>query len=250
MDSGEGRAAGEPTVLDVYLLPTSPWDEVLTLQKRLAFELGEAPRRRGALILCEHPPIITVGRQGSHRHLTLDPVELVSRRLSVRWTNRGGGCWLQMPGQLAAYAVVPLVPGPGALDHHRARLYQAMSQTIAGFGVVAQRDEELGGLVVAGREIGSIGFAVNDWVTYHGCWLNLCAPPDRFDGIQINPRAPKRQPTSLFRELRAPIRAEAVRESFLRQFLQCFGFSDYFLCHRGPALRTARRPMRVVADNS
>ena len=65
-------------------------------------------RDSACLILCEHPPLITVGRQGSRGHIRFDTEELFVRGWPVRWVNRGGGCLLHLPGQLAIYPILPL----------------------------------------------------------------------------------------------------------------------------------------------
>jgi lipoyl(octanoyl) transferase len=201
------------------------------------------------LILCEHPPIITVGRQGSRNHVLLDDDELRAMGLEVRWTNRGGGCWLQAPGQLAAYPIIPLDPDRFGLERHRSALYGTLIDVLREFGVFASRDEERSGVVVDGRQIAGVGVAVKDWVAYHGCWLNVAAPPDRFNCVQVNPLAPERAVTSMFRELRLPVRPSSVRESFVRHFVARFGFRDYFLVDAPPTCRSKRRAHVVSPDH-
>src|SRR5260370_7169288 len=83
------------------------FETALRLQRRLHFEVCEN-RTQAALMLCEHPPAISVGRQGSHAHIRWTGEEVVPRRLPVRWVNRGGGCVLHLPGQLAVYPILPL----------------------------------------------------------------------------------------------------------------------------------------------
>lgn len=235
------RIAYQQTALDVYLLPLTPWTEAMALQRRLVFEVSESPRRRGALILCEHYPIITVGRQGSRRHL--DPFDEEPRpgqEVETCWTNRGGGCWLQVPGQLAAYPVLPVEPERIRLDVYRDAIYQVLLDVLEEFRLPAQRDEKAPGVVVGDREIGSVGLAVKDWVAYHGCRLNIHPKLDRFEGIQSNPLSPRKM-TSMFRELRTPIRVDAVRESFLRHFLDVFGIERYYLCNPPQVVEPSRR---------
>src|SRR5688572_28025616 len=93
--------------LHIYLLGLLPYDDGLRLQRRLADEVAADPGR-ACLVLCEHPPFISVGREGSHSHILLDPDDLEARRWPVRWVNRGGGCFLHLPGQLAVYPILPL----------------------------------------------------------------------------------------------------------------------------------------------
>lgn len=221
------------TALETYLLPVTPWERVFQFQRRLAYEMGEPPRRRAALILCEHPTILTVGRGGSRRHIPWDDDELRQREWPMRWTNRGGGCWLQTPGQLAAYPILPLRPTEFGLECYLESLYSALLGVVSDFGIPAARDAAKTGVVVADREIAGVGIAVTHWVAYHGCWLNVSVPPDALDSLQVNPMA-VRPATCMLRERRLPVRMAAVRESFIRHFAEILGFREVFSRSAGP----------------
>src|SRR5271154_1817004 len=93
--------------LQVYLLGSVDFEAALAWQRQLVFNVS-GDRTNAYLILCEHPPLITVGRQGSRAHLRWDSEQLRDRNWPVRWVNRGGGCLLHLPGQLAVYPVLPL----------------------------------------------------------------------------------------------------------------------------------------------
>ena len=95
-----------PPPLEVYLLGLVDFEDVQQLQRRLVYDLGE--RGGAALVLCEHPPTISVGRSGSRVHIAADDDELRAMGIKVHWVNRGGGCVLHLPGQLAAYLALPL----------------------------------------------------------------------------------------------------------------------------------------------
>src|SRR5688572_3217932 len=84
--------------LQAYLLGSVDFETALRLQRRLHYEVS-GDREQACLILCEHPPIITVGRQGSRAHIFCEPEELRARQWRVRWVNRGGGTWLHLGGQ-------------------------------------------------------------------------------------------------------------------------------------------------------
>src|SRR4051812_20096641 len=92
-----------PDVLQAYLLGTVDFESMMLLQRRLHYDLT-GNRDQAALVICEHPPLITVGRHGSHSHLRMD----ADTRWPVRWVPRGGGCWLHVPGQMALYPILPL----------------------------------------------------------------------------------------------------------------------------------------------
>src|SRR5262245_11387297 len=88
-----------PTATDValqaYLLGTVEFEAALALQRRLVYQVSGEPGS-AAVVMCEHPPLITVGRQGSWSHIHLEPEELRARHWRVRWVNRGGGCLLHL----------------------------------------------------------------------------------------------------------------------------------------------------------
>src|SRR5690348_13584621 len=94
------------STLEIFTLGLVDFEDAQRLQRRLVYDLGE--RGGGALILCEHPPTISVGRSGSWAHIRADFDELRDLGIAVHWVNRGGGCVLHMPGQLAAYLALPL----------------------------------------------------------------------------------------------------------------------------------------------
>src|SRR5262245_10501466 len=93
--------------LTVYLLDQVDFAALVKLQRRLVYETSGA-RDAATLLLCEHPPGISVGRQGSRSHIHLEPHELGLKGWSIRWVNRGGGCLFHAPGQLAIYPILPL----------------------------------------------------------------------------------------------------------------------------------------------
>ena len=89
-----------PPPLEIYMLGLVDFEDAQRLQRRLVYDLGE--RGGSALVLCEHPPTISVGRSGSRSHIAPDDVLLRSLGVRVHGVNRGGGCVLHRPGQLAA----------------------------------------------------------------------------------------------------------------------------------------------------
>ena len=70
------------------------WADCQRLQRRLVYEAGSGDDGRIVTLLCEHPPLISVGRRGSRGHIRCTNEQLRHQRLEVRWVNRGGGCVL------------------------------------------------------------------------------------------------------------------------------------------------------------
>lgn len=235
--------------LEVYLLPRTPWEEVRTLQHRLVYDLGGQPRDRAALILCEHPPVITVGRQGSLRHIQAEEEDLRALEVAIRWTNRGGGGWLQMPGQLACYPIVPLDLAACGLDAYRQGLYRTLVDLLDEFRLPAQIDRSIGGVRSRDGQIAAVGIAVKDCVTYHGCILNVCVPMHLCEWVQWSPRALPAPVTCMFRELRSPVRLATVRETFARHFARVFGFTESYFFHRSPLRAPAPKVVNVAWES-
>src|SRR5436190_21819309 len=89
--------------VEAYLLGQVDYDVCLALQQRLVYEVSGRRDGQIALLLCEHPLSITVGRRGSWSHIHFDEAELTRRSIGVKFVNRGDGVVLHAPGQLAVY---------------------------------------------------------------------------------------------------------------------------------------------------
>src|SRR5205823_9495400 len=99
-------------------------------------------RESGALILCEHPHLITIGREGSRRQVLLEPDELSARRWPLRWVNRGGGCILHAPGQVALYPILPLDRLALGIDAFLQRLRQILIAVLDDFSIPGEARAE------------------------------------------------------------------------------------------------------------
>jgi lipoyl(octanoyl) transferase len=221
-------------VLQAYLLGTVEFEAALRLQRRLVYEVS-GDRGRAALLLCEHPPLITVGRQGSYAHLACDPAELRARRWTVRWVNRGGGCVLHLPGQLAVYPVVPLDRLGLGVQAYLDRLQQTLADVLADCQVRAESRPGRPGLWAGSRLLVGVGVAVRDWVAYYGAYLNVNPDLDPFRLVRC--AGPGEAPmTSLERERHGPVRPALVRQRLLEHFADRFGFGRVSLFSDHPAL--------------
>src|SRR5205085_8031965 len=110
------------------------FDAALHLQDALAFQLGSHPTS-AALVLCEHPPLITVGRDGTLDQIQADSEELAARRWPVRWVSRGGGAVLHLPGQLAIYPVLPLDRLKLDIGGYLTRFHRVLVAVLDDFGI-------------------------------------------------------------------------------------------------------------------
>jgi lipoyl(octanoyl) transferase len=237
-------AANGESPLQVYLLGSVDFDDMVRCQRRLVYEVS-GDRSRAVLILCEHPPFISVGRDGSRDHVGYEPHELAAREWPLRWVNRGGGCLLHLPGQLAVYPILPLdrlgVDLRGYLD----RLHAVLLDVITTMEVPAVVRPGRAGLWVGDRLLAHVGVAVREWVTYFGATVNVHPDLEPFRRVRV--AGPGEPPmTSLAREQRDPVRDAAVRQRLVESFARQFGFGRTALFHTHPAL-TRPSPSDAVA---
>jgi lipoyl(octanoyl) transferase len=238
------ETAGE-TVLSIYLLGTVDFQTVRALQKRLVYETAGL-RHSAALILCEHPPLITVGRHGQPADIRIDPEDLEARHWPMRWVNRGGGCWLHLPGQLAIYPILPLDLFHLGLEGYLDRLQQVLINLLDDFGVLGQRRDGQVGIWVGPRPLACVGIAVWDWVSYHGCVFNLNPDLVPYRWVQCGGKEDGPM-TSLVKERRAPLRPGLVRERLIEHFQMAFPFDRNALFFGHPMLKLGTSTEAVLA---
>lgn len=231
--------------LDVRLLGTVDFESALFLQDRLVYEISGRNDLYGGLLLCEHPPLITVGRSGSRSHIQLEPKDLLARRLGVRWLNRGGGCLVHAPGQLAVYPVLPLDRLGLSPREYRSRLIAAVLEVCSELSVPAWAVEQTAG--VAGRtgQFAFIGAAVKRWVAYQGLYINVRPVLQMQRLVSCGRNGLK--PTSL-ESLRGRVTPmAAVREALIRNLAHRLGYDEYHVFTGHPLLKRTRRVTNVYA---
>lgn len=240
------RASPADPLLQVYLLGSVHFEAALGLQRRLVYQVA-GDRDTAALVLCEHPPLITVGRAGSRAHILWEPDELKAHRWSVRWVNRGGGCLLHVPGQLAIYPILPLDRLGLGLQAYLDRLQGVLVDLLDDFSITAQTRPNQAGLWVNSRPIAEVGVAVRHWVTYFGAILNVHPDLELFRCLRGG-RAGDGPMTSLIRERHAPLRPALVRERFLEHFTRHFPCARVSLFFSHPSL-SRKAPSDAIAAN-
>jgi len=154
-----------------------PYREAWDLQKALAAARADG-RIGDRLLLLEHPPVLTLGRQASEEHVLAPAPMLEAQGIEVIRVERGGEVTYHGPGQLVAYPIVKLADREVFLREYVRALEAAMSDTCAADGVTAGRREGHPGCWVDAegplvRKIGALGVRVERGVTYHGIALNV-----------------------------------------------------------------------------
>ncbi|MEO0085960.1 MAG: lipoyl(octanoyl) transferase LipB [candidate division WOR-3 bacterium] len=138
-----------------------------------------------ALILLEHPPVITLGKSANPSNVLVSETELARRGIAIFRVERGGDATFHGPGQLVGYPVFRLQQGLVGVRGFVEKLQSALIRALAEVGVRAQARPGLTGVWVEERKIASIGIEVKERVTRHGFALNVTTDLGQFS--LINP---------------------------------------------------------------
>ena len=160
--------------------------EAYALQQRVV-----AARKAGAieevLLLCEHPHVITQGRNGKREHLLASEHVLRQKGVEFHATNRGGDITYHGPGQLVGYPILNLGAIRRDVVWYVRTLEEAMIRATAEFGISAERVAGKTGIWVrAGKteeKLAAIGVHISRWVTSHGFAYNVSTDLRNFDLI-------------------------------------------------------------------
>ena len=227
--------------LDVYLLGVVDYDSAIQLQNYLVYELSGRTDQRGVLLICEHPPIITIGREGSHSHIAVESEELKSRSIPVQWVNRGGGCFIHAPGQIAVYPILPLQRLGLGLDSYRNILEQSVIRTCSKLNIAAELAENSPGTSTRLGQIAHLGIAVKSWISYHGIFLNATISPDWFQ--LVNSKSTGTPITTMQHNCNRPLSVGTIKEHLVSELTKLLRFQQTNIFTRHPWLQRTTRPL-------
>ncbi|MGA2808302.1 MAG: lipoyl(octanoyl) transferase LipB [Terracidiphilus sp.] len=223
------------------------YDEGLALQAEIARLVGEG-RLQNVLLLLEHPPVLTLGRNAHRSNILASDELLASRGVTIHEINRGGDVTYHGPGQLVGYPIFDLrtlrTSGGGRMgpvDFVRG-MEEALIRLCGGFGVPAGRIPGLTGVWCGvgladgspleerngagpGRKIGAIGIHVSRGITSHGFAFNVTTDLRDF-GLIIPCGIPDHPVTSLKCEVQNQVELpelEGIAHRAAREFGQVFG---------------------------
>ncbi len=132
------------------------------LEQRIAGAVGDT------LVLCEHEPVITLGRGTA-------PADVAGATIPIVEVERGGEATYHGPGQLVAYPIYALPQARRDLHRYLRDLEQVVIDVLAEVDIEGRRVDGLTGVWIGEKKVCSIGVAVRRWVAWHGLALNLAA---------------------------------------------------------------------------
>lgn len=226
-------------MIEYLFLGRVPYDEALRLQAEVA-ALRLNDRVDNVLLLLEHPPVLTLGRNARRENVLASDELLASRGVTLHEINRGGDVTYHGPGQLVGYPIFDLrsLRNPdgsrlGPVDFVR-MMEEALIRLCGVYGVRAARITGLTGVWcgvhdadpanLGERKIAAIGIHVSRGITSHGFAFNVTT--DLRDFQLINPCGFTDKPvTSLEREMPEAVSVPSLEETAhqaARQFGQVF----------------------------
>jgi len=158
--------------LEVRRLGRIPYAEGLELQARLVAE-RQAGRVPDTLLLLEHDPVFTLGRNARAENVLFPEDALRARGFEVFESGRGGDVTYHGPGQVVGYPILDLAPDRCDVHRYVRDLEEVMIRALADYGVAASRVAGMTGTWVGERKVGAIGVRIARWVTSHGFALNV-----------------------------------------------------------------------------
>lgn len=190
-------------------------------QRELAQEI-RLGTRRSTLVFCQHPTVITIGRNGSNENVVASEEYLRKKDVQVIPIDRGGDVTLHNPGQLVGYPIFRLTDYKEDLHWFLRSIEECIIQTLAEFSIAGARESGMTGVWIEGmRKVCAIGVHCSRWVTTHGFALNVTNSTDDFSMI-IPCGISDRRVTSISEEVNDGIDFNHVQQTCLASFQKNF----------------------------
>ena len=174
-----------------------------------------------SLILVEHFPVITLGRQGKEEDILASPEFLRQKKISLFRINRGGRVTFHGPGQLVVYPILDLSLDQKDIHQYIRNLEIVVIKSLGKLGIEGRSISGHTGVWVGKKKIASIGIGVKRWITYHGLSLNVNIDLSYFS--LINPCGLyENDMTSLAEILGPEVKMDSVKNLFVNSFCEVF----------------------------
>jgi len=186
-----------------------------------------------ALLLLEHEPVFTLGRNATPADVLFTPEKRQELKIDLYESDRGGKVTYHGPGQLVGYPVLNLDPDRRDVRRYVRDLEEVLLRTLADLGVSADRSarpERLSSVWVGDAKIAAIGVHLSRWVTTHGFALNVTDEPLPYFGGIVPCGITDGGITSIERSLGKRIEPHDVVPVLVARFAEVFGRETEVLC--------------------
>jgi lipoyl(octanoyl) transferase len=217
-------------IIDLGLIP---YTDAYAIQQRIV-AARKSHTIDDVLLFCEHPPVITLGRNGKRENLLASENVLRQKNVEFHETNRGGDITYHGPGQIVGYPILDLSRIKQDVHWYVRTLEEVMIRASANFGIAAYRVTGKTGIWVAvapaEEKLAAIGVHISRWVTSHGFAYNVATDLRNFDLI-IPCGINDRKATSLEKLLNRAVAPPEVKPHLIRHFAKLFGFEPRAASH-------------------
>ena len=215
-------SSGPKPSLDIRRLGRISYAEGLALQERLVDE-RKAGISGDTLLLLEHDPVVTLGRNARAENLLISEDLLKARGIALFDVGRGGDATYHGPGQVVGYPIVEIPEGRRDVHRYVRDLEEVMIRVCGDYGFAGRRILGKSGAFVGENKIGAIGVRISRWVTSHGFAFNVNTNLSGFD--LIVPCGLRDQGvTSLSKLLGSEVDRAEVQEKLAARFVEVFGY--------------------------
>jgi len=201
-----------------------PYKEAWDRQKAYVQEALSHPEAwRDRLVLCEHPPVITLGRNAHVENLLLPRPLLEAQGIAVYEIERGGDVTYHGPGQVVGYPILWLERYKRDITWYMRSLEEVIIQAIGRWGLQGERLPGHTGvwLLNPPRKIAAMGVKLSRWVSMHGFALNVNTDLKGFSLI-VPCGIRDKGVTSMAAELGTTIPLPEVKAALLHAFAEVF----------------------------
>ncbi len=216
-------------VVDLGLIPyKEAWDLQTKLHKKLVDnKRASYPEpQQHYLLLCEHPPVFTLGKSGSEDNLRINSQQLEEYQIEYFKINRGGDITFHGPGQLVGYPILDLDLVFTDVHKYVRSLEEVIIRVLSKYGIEAFRNPSYTGVWVhpdkvskESKKICAIGVHLSRWVTMHGFAFNVNTQLDYFNHIiPCGIADPDKSVCSLSSLLGKDVDLQSVRQQVAREF--------------------------------
>lgn len=194
------------------------WDK----QKLIVDDMKNHQELPGTLVLCQHPTVITMGRNSSEQNILFKPEFLKQMGIDIFEIERGGDVTMHNPGQLVGYPIFNLNHFKTDLHWFLREIEQCIIELIDIYNIKGSREKGMTGVWIEGkRKIAAIGLHCSRWITSHGFALNVTNNLMEFSYIVpcgIN----NKEVTSISKEFGTDIDIKIVESQCAKLFIEKF----------------------------